>query len=72
MASGGKRPGAGRPSLENPKDKKVQICVTIEPQTLINIHELRKSGIKVGKILDEAVNDATKRWMNGDDLSELK
>ena len=72
MASGGKRPGAGRPTLENPKDKKVQICVTIAPQTLINIHELRKDGIKVGKILDEAVKGITERWLQGADLSNLK
>lgn len=72
MASGGKRPGAGRPTLENPKDKKVQICVTIEPQTLINIHELRKDDIKVGKILDEAVKGITERWLQGADLSNLK
>lgn len=72
MASGGKRPGAGRPTLENPKDKKVQICVTIKPQTLINIHELRKDGVKVGKILDEAVKGIMERWLQGADLSNLK
>lgn len=72
MASGGKRPGAGRPTLENPKDKKVQITVTIHPNTKIKIDALKEHGIKIGKIVDEAVNEVTKRWVNGDDLSELK
>ena len=72
MASGGKRPGAGRPTLENPKDKKIQISVTIHPNTKIKINALKEHGIKIGKIVDEAVNEVTKRWVNGDDLSELK
>lgn len=72
MASGGKRPGAGRPTLENPKDKKVQITVTIHPHTKIKIETLKEYGVKIGKLVDEAVNDATKRCVNGDDLSELK
>jgi hypothetical protein len=72
MASGGKRPGAGRPTLENPKDKKIQISVTIHPNTKIKISALKEHGIKVGKIVDEAVNEVTKRLVNGDDLSNLK
>lgn len=72
MASGGKRPGAGRPTLENPKDKKVQITVTIHPNTKIKIDALKEHGIKIGKIVDEAVNEVTKRWLTGEDLSNLK
>ena len=72
MASGGKRPGAGRPTLENPKDKKIQISVTIHPNTKIKINALKEHGIKIGKIVDEAVNEVTKRLVNGEDLSNLK
>jgi hypothetical protein len=72
MASGGKRPGAGRPTLENPKDKKVQITVTIHPNTKIKIAALKEHGIKIGKIVDEAVNEVTRRWLYGEDLTNLK
>ena len=72
MASGGKRPGAGRPTLENPKDKKIQISVTIHPNTKIKINALKEHGIKIGKIVDEAVNEVTRRWVQGADLSNLK
>lgn len=72
MASGGKRPGAGRPTLENPKDKKIQISVTIHPNTKIKINALKKHGIKIGKIVDEAVNEVTRRWLYGEDLTNLK
>lgn len=69
---GGKRPGAGRPCLENPRDKKVQICVTIDPKTKIMIDTMRDDGIKIGKIVDEAVKGVCERWVNGADLSNLK
>jgi hypothetical protein len=72
MASGGKRPGAGRPFLENPKDKKVQICVTIHPNTKIMIETMKQDGIKIGKIVDEAVKGVFERLVQGADLSNLK
>ena len=72
MASGGKRPGAGRPTLENPKDKKVQVSVTIHPNTKTKINALKKDGIKIGKIFAEAVDEVTRKWLTGEDLSNLK
>ena len=72
MASGGVRPGAGRPTLANPTDKKVQITVTIHPNTKIKIDALKEHGIKIGKIVDEAVNEVTRRWLYGEDLTNLK
>ena len=72
MASGGKRPGAGRPTLDNPKDKRVQITVTIDPNTQVKIRTLKKDGIKIGKLVDEAVNEVTRKWLTGEDLSNLK
>ena len=72
MASGGKREGAGRKSLDDPRDKRVQITVTIDPNTKVKINTLKKDGIKIGKLVDEAVNDVARRWLYGEDLSELK
>lgn len=72
MASGGKRPGAGRPTLDNPKDKRVQITVTIDPNTQVKIRTLKKDGIKIGKLVDEAVDAVTRKWLTGEDLSNLK
>lgn len=69
---GGKRQGAGRPTLENPKDKKIQISVTIHPNTKIKIDALKEHGIKIGKIVDEAVNEVTRRWLYDEDLTNLK
>ena len=72
MASGGKRPGAGRPFLENPQDKKIQISVSIHPTTKTKINALKKDGIKIGKVFEDAVDEVTRRWLTGEDLSNLK
>lgn len=72
MTSGGKRPGAGRPFLKNPKDKKVQICVTIHPTTKLMIETMKQDGVKIGKVVDEAVHEVIRRLVNGEDLSNLK
>ena len=72
MARGGKREGAGRPFLDDPRDKKVQVSVTIHPNTKIKISALKEHGIKIGKIVDEAVNEVTRRWLYGEDLTNLK
>lgn len=72
MARGGKREGAGRPFLDDPRDKKVQITVTIHPNTKTKINALKKDGIKIGKIVDEAVDGVTRRWLYGEDLTNLK
>ena len=72
MASGGKREGAGRKSLDDPRDKRVQITVTIDPNTQVKIRTLKKDGIKIGKLVDEAVNEVTRKWLTGEDLSNLK
>ena len=47
MASGGKREGAGRKFLDDPRDKRVQITVTIDPNTKVKINTLKKDGIKI-------------------------
>ena len=72
MTSGGKRLGAGRPFLDDPQKKKVQISVTIEPCTKEKVCLLRENGIKIGKVVDEAVHEVIRRLVNGEDLSNLK
>ena len=72
MSRGGRRAGAGRPFLENPKDKKVQICVTIHPTTKFMIETMKQDGVKIGKIVDEAVKGVFERFVQGADLSNLK
>lgn len=72
MTRGGKRPGAGRPFLKNPRDKRVQMSVSVDPKTKIMADSMREDGIKVGKIVDEAVKEVCKLWIQGADLSNLK
>lgn len=72
MARGGKREGAGRPFLDDPRDKKVQVSVTIHPNTKTKINALKKDGIKIGKIFEDAVDEVTRKWLTGEDLSNLK
>lgn len=72
MSRGGRRAGAGRPFLDDPQKKKVQISVTIEPCTKEKVCLLRERGIKIGKIVDEAVHEVIRRLVNGEDLSNLK
>ena len=72
MSRGGRRAGAGRPFLDDPKKKKVQISVTIEPCTKEKVCLLRERGIKIGKVVDEAVHEVIRRLVNGEDLSNLK
>lgn len=72
MTRGGKRPGAGRPFLENPRKKRVQMCISVDPNTKIMAEAMRDDGIKIGKIVDQAVMGVCERWSRGADLSNLK
>lgn len=72
MASGGKREGAGRKTLADPRDKKVQITVTIHPHTKVMIEEMKQERIRIGKIVDDAVKGIYERWSQGADLTNLK
>lgn len=58
--------------MENPRHKREQISISVDPNTKVKIATLRKYGVKIGKLVDEAVNDATLKWLQGDDLSNLK
>lgn len=56
MPSGGKRDGSGRPSI-NREDKRVQISISVSPDTMRRVQELREQGVKVGQVVDELIRD---------------
>jgi hypothetical protein len=54
---GGARPGAGRKPAD-PEDKRVQMVVTIDPDTKDKLKAISKARkIKVGRIIDEMVKE---------------
>ena len=48
---GGRRPGAGRPTLE-PKDRRVSISISVDPEVKAMAAELRKAGVHLGPLFD--------------------
>ena len=54
---GGARPGAGRKPAD-PEDKRVQMVVTIDPDTKDKLKAISKARkIKLGRIIDEMVKE---------------
>ena len=51
---GGSRPGCGRKSASQ-EEKRVQISISVSPQTKSRIQELRRRKVKVGKLVDELI-----------------
>ena len=56
MSSGGKRDGAGRPTM-NPALKRRRIDLYVAPETAERIKLLREKGVNIGRHLDQLVND---------------
>ena len=54
MASGGKRPGAGRKPID-PKEKRVQVSISVSPDTKDTIRELREKGYDVNKYVENCI-----------------
>ena len=54
MASGGKRQGAGRKPI-NPKEKKVQLSVSVSPDTKETVKFLRDKGHDVNKYIERCI-----------------
>ena len=54
MASGGKRQGAGRKPID-PKEKKVQVSISVSPDTKDTIRELREKGYDVNKYIERCI-----------------
>lgn len=51
---GGARPGSGRKSISQER-KRVQITISISPETKARIDTMRAKGIKVGVVLDDLI-----------------
>lgn len=51
---GGSRPGAGRKAASLDK-KRVQISISVSPETKRMIEELRRNKVKVGQVVDELI-----------------
>lgn len=51
---GGARPGSGRKPAVQDK-KRIQISITVSPETKGMIDEMRKRKVKVGQVVDELI-----------------
>ena len=52
---GGSRPGSGRkPSVQ--EKKRIQISISVSPETKRRIGELREKKVKVGQVVDELIH----------------
>lgn len=59
MASGGKREGAGRKSID-PKEKRVQASISVSQKTKEGMRKLREKGVSIGHEVDRLVERLTK------------
>ena len=51
---GGSRPGSGRkPAIQ--EKKRIQISISVSPETKMVIDEMRKRKVKVGPVVDELI-----------------
>lgn len=55
MSRGGSRPGAGRKAAP---EKRVQITVTVAPETKATLAKMRAAGQYIGRIID----DIARKW----------
>ena len=51
---GGSRPGSGRKPAVQEK-KRIQISISVSPETKMVIDEMRKRKVKVGPVVDELI-----------------
>ena len=51
---GGSRPGSGRKPAVQEK-KRIQISISVSPETKGIINEMRKRKVKVGQVVDELI-----------------
>ena len=54
MSRGGKRPGSGRKKMAS-EGKRRTYTITVAPETVDRLHELRKRGIIVSRLFDDLV-----------------
>ena len=51
MGSGGKRDGSGRKAVDQ-AEKRVQVSISVAPETKVRMEQIRQHGDKVGKVVD--------------------
>lgn len=51
---GGARPGSGRPSVSL-EQKRVQISISVSPETKKMVDAMRERGVKVGQVVDDLI-----------------
>ena len=55
---GGARPGSGRKPAADPKDKRVQMVITIDRETRDRLKaRAKEQHVRVGRLIDEWVNE---------------
>ena len=52
---GGSRPGSGRKPAVQEK-KRIQISISVSPETKGIINEMRKRKVKIGQVVDEVIH----------------
>ncbi len=52
---GGSRPGSGRKPAAQAK-KRIQISISVSPETKGMVDEMRKRKVKVGQVVDELIH----------------
>lgn len=52
---GGSRPGSGRKPAVHEK-KRIQISISVSPETKGIIKEMRKRKVKIGQVVDEVIH----------------
>ena len=52
---GGSRPGRGRKHVVQEK-KRIQISISVSPETKGIINEMRKRKVKIGQVVDEVIH----------------
>lgn len=52
---GGSRPGCGRKPAAQEK-KRIQISISVSPETKEIINEMRKRKVKIGQVVDEVIH----------------
>lgn len=51
---GGSRPGSGRPAVAQDK-KRVQISISVSPETKMMVGQMRDKKINVGQVVDDLI-----------------
>ena len=67
---GGARPGSGRKSVM-PGNKRVQTSISVSQETWAKIKILAKHNIRIGRIIDNIVNDLYTQHCNNEEVGNI-